>query len=172
MSDETSFGDEVKRAPFPSFNFSVDFYEDKLPPANGAVPTNNGKPVPICTGVFSECTGIDATMEPKVIKEGGRNYGANQRVGQVTFSTVILKRGMTSTAHLWKWWSLVAGGKYAFRLSADITIFEQDGTPAVGFTLERVLPVKFKAPDLNAMTGNAVAIEELHLAHEGLRRWL
>ena len=36
------------------------------------------------------------------------------------------------------------------------------------WVLERALPVKFKAADLNAK-GTEVGIEELHLAHEGLR---
>ncbi len=171
MSDETNKDVETQAAPYPVFNFEVTFYEDPLPPPGGAPESSTGKSVPICSGVFSECTGIDATMEPKVIKEGGRNYGANQRVGPITFSTVILKRGMTDAAHLWKFWQLIAGGKYAYRLTADVVIYGQDGTPAVGFTLERVLPVKFKAPDLNAMQ-STLAIEELHLAHEGLRRWM
>jgi phage tail-like protein len=170
MSDETSLGKEVKLSPFPAFNFSIDFYEDPLPPPSGAPAGGDRKQVPICSGVFSECNGMDATMEPKVIKEGGRNYGPNQRVGPVTFSTVILKRGMTETAHLWKWWQLVAGGMYAYRLRAEITMLNTDGTLAVCFSLDKALPVKFKAPDLNAITGTAVAIEELHLAHEGLRR--
>jgi phage tail-like protein len=161
-----SANQEVQRSPFSPFNFQVDFYEHPLTSAADA----KKQKVPICSGVFSECTGIDATMEPKVIKEGGRNYGANQRVGPVTFSTVILKRGMTETTHLWKWWSLVAGGKYAYRLRAKITLLDIAGKPAARFILERALPVKFKAPDLNAMSANAVAIEELHLAHEGLRR--
>ncbi len=49
-------------------------------------------------------------MEPKVIKAGGANYGAAQRVGPVSFATVVLKRGMTSTRDLWNWFANVAGG--------------------------------------------------------------
>src|SRR3982751_6445672 len=62
---------------------------------------------PLCSAAFSECTGLEATMEPKVIKEGGRNYGAVQRVGLVTFATVVLKRGITTQRDLWKWFDLV-----------------------------------------------------------------
>ena len=53
----------------------------------------------ICNGAFAECTGLEATMEPKVIKAGGANYGATQRPGTVSFATVVLKRGMTSRAN-------------------------------------------------------------------------
>jgi phage tail-like protein len=112
-----------------------------------------------------------------LIKEGGRNYGPAQRVGPVTFSTVILKRGMTETGHLWQWWQLVASGKYAYRLRAEITMLRHDARlpedsppgSAIIFSLDKALPIKFKAADLNALGGNTIAIEELHLAHEGLR---
>ena len=153
---------ETDLAPFNVFNFRVDFSED------GLGDQGSGAPVPLCSGAFSECTGLEATMEPKVIKEGGRNYGVNQRAGPVTFATVILKRGMTTTRHLWKWFDLVGNGAYAYRLTATITMLDGEGSPVLSWELDKCLPVKFKAADLNARN-NEVAIEELHLAHEGLR---
>ena len=45
-----------------------------------------------------------------VISLWRRNNGAIQRVGPVSHATVVLKRGMTSTRHLWQWFSLVSGG--------------------------------------------------------------
>ncbi|HVG18990.1 MAG TPA: phage tail protein [Blastocatellia bacterium] len=154
--------DEMALFPLHVFRFEVDFKEDPLKAGGG---TAN---VPLCSGAFSECTGLEATMEPKVIKEGGRNYGAAQRVGPVTFATVVLKRGMTTTRDLWTWFDMVTnGGKYAYRLSAFITVYGAEGTPALKWKLEKALPIKFKAADLNAR-GTEVGVEELHLAHEGL----
>lgn len=127
----------------------------------------DGGRVPLCSGAFSECTGLEASMEPKVIKPGGANYGAVQRVGPVGFATVVLKRGMTSTRDLWHWFQLVAGGGYAYRLDAEIEMRDGADGPVVTWALARALPVKFKAADLNAR-GNEIGIEELHLAHEGL----
>lgn len=129
---------------------------------------SNGSAVPLCSGAFAECTGLEATMEPKVIKAGGANYGAAQRVGPVSFATVILKRGMTSTRDAYKWFQLVAGGAYAYRLSADVAMQNAAGTTVLTWHLDNCLPVKFKAADLNAK-GTEIGIEELHLAHEGLR---
>ncbi|MDD3529589.1 MAG: phage tail protein [Gallionellaceae bacterium] len=125
-------------------------------------------PVEICAGAFSECSGLEATMEPKVIKAGGANYGAYQRPGPVTFATVVLKRGMTASRDLFKWFQLVNGGAYAYRLSAEIDMQNAAGTTVVTWGLDNCMPVKFKAADLNAK-GTEVGIEELHLAHEGLR---
>lgn len=124
-------------------------------------------PVPVCSGAFAECTGIEASMEPKVIKPGGSNYGAVQRAGPVSFATIVLKRGMTSTRDLWMWFQLVAGGGYAYRLDAEIEMQDGEGRAVVTWALKRALPVKFKAADLNAK-GSEIGIEELHLAHEGL----
>jgi conserved hypothetical phage tail region protein len=148
--------------PLHVFRFQVTFETDPLTNIGA------GSAVNICTGAFSECTGLEATMEPKVIKEGGQNYGAAQRAGPVTFATVILRRGMTTTRHLWRWFDLVtSSGGYAYRLAAIITMQDMKGNPVVCWKLTKAMPVKFKAADLNAK-GTEIGIEELHLAHEGL----
>ena len=128
--------------------------------------------VKIAKGAFSECTGLEATMEAKVIKAGGANYGAYQRAGRVTFATVILKRGITNSRDLWKWFSHVnEQGKFAYRLDVKILVFDEvldvSRDPSMTIELFRALPVKFKSGDLNARATD-VGIEELHLAHEGL----
>jgi phage tail-like protein len=141
------------------FRFHVDFHAD---------PARAENRTPMCSGAFAECTGLEATMEAKVIKEGGRNNAAIQRSGPVTFATVVLKRGMTETRDLYRWFELVTGGKYSYRLSATINMYDAAGVAKVAWRLDRALPIKFKASDLNAK-GSEVGIEELHLAHEGLR---
>jgi phage tail-like protein len=147
----------------PSFNFYVSFGGLE------AIGADSG-----LSGGFSEVSGLEATMEPKSIKEGGRNYGAVQRAGIVSFSTVVLKRGVVTSRHLWRWWSLFSGaddkpnGGWAATSRCDVTIVMLDpgGVPAVGWRLKNAMPVKFRAGDLNAR-GAEVAIEELHLVHEG-----
>ena len=126
-----------------------------------------GNEVDVCSGAFAECTGLEATMEPKQIRAGGINLGAVQRVGQVSFATVVLKRGMTSTRHLWKWFNMVSGGGYAARMDVEVDMQNAAGETVLTWGLARCMPVKFKAADLNAK-GNEVAVEELHLVHEGL----
>jgi phage tail-like protein len=149
--------DPVKNPPLQVFRFEISF---KL--------VKGGDAVEVCSGAFAECTGLEATMEPKVIKVGGRNYGAIQRPGPVSFATVVLKRGMTKTRDLFDWYQKVAGGEYAYRLSAEIAMRNSAGQTAITWGLDNCMPVKFKAADLNAR-GTEIGIEELHLAHEGLR---
>jgi phage tail-like protein len=159
--------DEPALYPLHVFRFHVDFRE--------ARPKSGGSGlISLCGGAFSECTGLEATMEPKVIKEGGHNYGVQQRAGPVTFATVVLKRGLTNVRDLWKWFELVGGGAYAYRLSAVINVYgpavpgSKHPKAVLAWELDRALPVKFKAADLNARS-TEVGVEELHLAHEGLR---
>lgn len=150
--------------PLHVFNFMVKF---NVASTQG---DSNGREQLLCSGAFSECTGLEATMEPKVIKEGGRNYGAVQRPGPVTFATVILKRGITRNRDLWHWFDLVNHqSKYAFRLNASISMFgpTPGAAPVLVWQLARAMPIKFKAADLSAR-GSEVGVEELHLAHEGI----
>ncbi|MGF6743919.1 phage tail protein [Paraburkholderia atlantica] len=152
--------------PLAGFNFHVSFARAGFAPTAG-LPDE-------VTGAFSEVTGLEATMEPKTIRDGGRNYGVLQRVGPVTFSTVILKRGVIEARHLWAWWALFTGadlsanGNWQATSRCDVTIALLRGrTPVVAWTLENAMPTRYRAGDLNARTGE-IAIEELHLVHEGL----
>src|SRR5262249_29472577 len=157
-----SMSDDNLLSPIHNFRFQIDFNED---PLTGGP---NNPDVSLCSGAFSECSGIEATMEPKVIKEGGRNYGPAQRAGPVTFATVILKRGAPATRHLWKGQQLrTSGSGYAYRLAATIAVQDWAGNKVLAWRLEKAMPIKFKAGDLNAR-GTDVTIEELHLAHEGI----
>jgi phage tail-like protein len=149
-----------KKYPMHVFRFQVDFKESMLG-------NSEGEKVSLCSGAFSECSGLEASMEAKTIKEGGRNWGVIQRTGKTSFATLVLKRGMTTTRDLWTWYEFVGTGKYAHRLNAIITVFNTLGEAVLAWKIENAMPIKFKAADLNA-TGSDIAIEELHMAHEGL----
>jgi len=150
--------------PLPVFRFEVRFSVSADHPDAG------GERL-LCGGAFSECSGLEATMEPKAIKAGGNNYGEIQRAGRVSFSTVILKRGVTRNRDLWQWFELVAKGAYAFRLKAEVTLFDFDvkgeKKPVMAWEMVNALPIKFKTADFNS-TFTQAAIEELHFVHEGL----
>lgn len=124
----------------------------------------------VCAGAFSEVTGLEVTSEPFLVREGGRNWGGAQRCGHTSFSPVVLKRGATSVNDLWAWFDATTrGANYGYRMSGEITVLYpgRNAATALLWRLKNVLPVKFKGPDLSA-TANQVAVEELHLVHEGL----
>jgi phage tail-like protein len=160
---------EDQGSPFGAFAFHVHF----APYGGESSQPMDGIDTAI-SGGFSEITGLEATMEPKVVREGGRNYGTVQLPGPVSFATVVMKRGMMQSRHLWRWWSLWAGadgannGGWALSGRCNVSIaLLHNRAPVLGWRLTCAMPVKFRAGDLNAR-GTDVAIEELHLVHHGL----
>lgn len=124
----------------------------------------------LCEGAFSEVTGLEASMSPKALKEGGRNWGEVQLSGPTTFAPVVLKRGVTRCPDLWSWFDATTRqANYALRYTGRIEVLDpaEPDRPALTWTLTNALPTKFKGPDLSG-TANQVAVEELHLVHEGL----
>jgi phage tail-like protein len=146
--------------PFVAFRFKVSLTGSNLPAGLG--------PGPLCGGAFSEVTGLEATMSPRTVREGGRNFGQIQLPGPTSFGTVSLKRGVTSQQDLWTWFNLVTNREaFATLLNGKIEIYSGTSV-AFTWTLTNALPVKFKAPDLSA-TATQVAIEELQLAFDDLQ---
>src|SRR5688572_2522625 len=81
--------------PFTAFNFAV---EVNVP----------GVSTTVCNAAFSECDGLEMTMDVKTIREGGNNGRQVRLSGPVNYGQLTLKRGMTSTFDLWKWFEAVA----------------------------------------------------------------
>jgi phage tail-like protein len=145
--------DDTLVHPFTNFNFSVELRIDDIPR--------------ICNAAFSECDGLEMTMEAKTVKEGGNNAQQHRLVGPIAYGTLTLKRGMTTTFDLWDWFSKVVDDP-TIRADGEVVVLAQDRTTErARFVLDRCLPVKLKAPVLNARDG-AVAIEELQLAYDSL----
>ena len=124
----------------------------------------------LCRGAFSEVSGLEATMAPKTLREGGRNWGEVQLAGPTSFAPVILKRGITEVADLWNWFDVsTRQSNHALRLSGTIDVYhpQDPDTPLLRWRITNALPTRFKGPDLSS-TASQVAIEELQLVHEGL----
>jgi phage tail-like protein len=141
--------------PFTNFNFLVEIEVDGVSDL-------------VCAAVFSDVDGLEMTIEPKTIREGGRNTGPVHMAGQVGYGQLLLKRGMTSTFDLWKWFeATVVPGQAGLRGSADITVLGSDGSEQMQFQITGCLPVKLRSPALNAKDG-LIAIEEMTIAYESL----
>jgi phage tail-like protein len=88
----------------------------------------------------------------------------------------VLKRGMFASPagalnkDLWTWLQEVAAGVRPLRRMDGVVEVMDAGDDEVLATwqFERGVPQRVRGPELNARTGE-VAIEELHIAHEGLR---
>ena len=123
----------------------------------------------LCQASFSECDGLEMTMQPKTIREGGNNSQQIHLAGPVSYGQLTLKRGMTSNFELWDWFDTVLqSGQNGLRANAVVTMMTSDGTKKqASFALTKCLPVKLKVPALNAKDG-LIAIEEMQIAYETL----
>ena len=123
----------------------------------------------LCGATFSEVDGLEMTMEPKTIREGGNNTVAVHLVGPVSYGQLTLKRGMTPNFDLWKWFARVTSPGYrGVRSRVEIVVVSSDGTTEdARFIADGCLPTKLKAPPLNAKDGQ-VAIEEMQVVYQSL----
>src|SRR5690349_20941122 len=127
-------------------------------------------------GAFAECSGLDLEMDVGEYVEGGRNNGVLQRAGRAKVTRIILRRGMLHpaggrvNAELWQWLQDVLDGVRPIRRydGKVIVLDERGDQPVATWNFTRGLPARLVGPQLNARTGE-VAIEELQIAHEGLR---
>jgi len=109
-------------------------------------------------------------MKPKTIQEGGRNDQQIHLFGPVTYGQLSLKRGMTDSFELWNWFEQVLQqDKHGLRASGLIVMLANNPqSEQAVFKLTNCLPVKLRAPALNAKEG-LIAIEEMEIAYERLK---
>ena len=116
---------------------------------------------------FSECTGIDATIEMLEYREGGVNDFVHKFPTRATFANLTLRRGILQRDHdLWQWHRDFVEG-HGRRRDGLIFLLNEARQPAKIWKFARGLPVKWIGPALNA-TQSAVAVEAIEIAHEGL----
>jgi phage tail-like protein len=125
-------------------------------------------------GGFQEIAGLEVEMDVAEYQEGGRNDGVIRRVGRAKYQPIVCKRGMFGPAdgdadqQLWQWFQdVVAGVRPVRRYNGTVKVQSQAGSTMAVWRFVRALPAKIIGPQLNAKSGE-VAIEELHLHHEGL----
>jgi phage tail-like protein len=141
--------------PFTAFSFAVEIYRGE-------------ESSPLVHAAFAECDGLEMTHEVKTIREGGDNNRQIRLNGPVSFGQLTLKRGMTANFDLWKWFQDSIDDP-RLRAGAEVVLLAPDGvTERARFQLSRCVPVKVKAPQLNAKDGQ-IAVEELQVAYETLQ---
>lgn len=117
-------------------------------------------------GGFSECTGLEMSLDVEEYREGGRNGEALQFPSRVRWSKITLKKGLGTSTALWDWhYGFVTGtGR---RRDGLIVLLNERRLPAHIWHFRRGLPTRYAGPSMNAAQG-AVAIETIEITHEGI----
>jgi phage tail-like protein len=122
----------------------------------------------VAVGGFSECSGLEMSMQPEEYKEGGRNGAVLKFPSRITWSNLTLKKGIGLGTELWDWhYGFVEG--QGRRRDGTIMLLNEQREPSHIWFFRRGLPIKYSGPSLNA-TQNNVAIETIEIAHEGIHQ--
>lgn len=120
----------------------------------------------LAVGGFSECSGLEASMQTEDYQEGGNNSTTLKFPKHITYTNIRLKRGITISDALWRWFNDFIEGN-GRRKDGAIILLDELHIPVKVWQFRRGLPVKWTGPTLNAAQSQ-LAIQELEIAHEGL----
>ncbi|MDP9793195.1 phage tail-like protein [Catenuloplanes nepalensis] len=155
----------VRPDPLPKFRFLVtlDAGDAYLPPAQAQLLPK------VAAGAFQEVTGLGAQLEVVSYAEGGRNDSVHQLPLRHSWNRITLKRGVLRDPGLFAWYTAGLADSLGARRDGAVILLGLDGTPALSWAFRGGLAAKWTGPDLHAEQ-NAVAIEQLEIAHEGLTK--
>jgi phage tail-like protein len=123
-------------------------------------------------GVFKEASGFDSetdVLEHKATDANGRPYTRKVAAG-LKWSNITLKRGVDESLDIWKWRdTVVTQGADKARVDGKIELLDVTGSTIATYKFTQGWPIKYVGATLDASTNN-VALEELHICHEGFER--
>ncbi len=114
---------------------------------------------------FSECSGLEASIEVQEYSEGGLNSYVHKLPGRVKYADLTLKHGTAGSDDLWKWFQDVAQGKVE-RKNISIVLYDPAGNEVRRWSFAGAYPIRWTGPELRAGEGK-VAIDTLVLVHQG-----
>jgi phage tail-like protein len=120
---------------------------------------------------FSECSALDFETETFDYKEGGLNSRVHRFPGRWKFNNLVLKKGIaTDGKPLWDWVEDTVKnantGQFTTH-SVTVMLYDLKGETLRTWTYQDAYPIKWAATALSA-DQNAIAIETLTLAHQGM----
>lgn len=128
---------------------------------------------------FMDCKGLKRTQEvieacevtPQ--KWGKAKSGQVVRTkvpGNVKSNNLVLRRGLTCSATLWKWFDAVQSGQWKEkRMTGSLTVYDQAGTIQARFDFQGAWPTSYTLTDFSA-SSNELEIEEVEIAFEEFTR--
>ncbi|MEQ9498993.1 MAG: phage tail protein [Deltaproteobacteria bacterium] len=122
-------------------------------------------------GHFTQCAGLGVSVEAIEFREGGTT-DVTRLAGQVSYSDVTLRYGLTDDQALWTWLQDVVSGKpkAEYQRNVSIVLLDTAGTGEVmRWDLIAAWPREWRGTPLDA-TGSELAIESITLVCDRLVR--
>lgn len=133
-------------------------------------------------GLFGECSGFKATQDvievcevtPQKWGKSGNSRGRVVRTkvpGNMTYTNLILKRGLNISMTLWNWLNSTHNGANwsEQRRNGAIVLYDTEAQERFRFEFKGAWPVSYKISDLDVKSGE-YQIEEIEVTVEELIR--
>lgn len=144
-----------RKNPYGAFRFRVEF---------GAVENGPGA----FEAGFSDVQGLGVELNYSEYRDGTDPVNTVRKVPNTfKLDEVTLKRGLVGSTELFEWLKAVREGQYQPR-TVTIVLLDEAGTEVLSLVMARVQPKKALYGPFVAKGGGEVAMEELHLVHEGI----
>jgi len=143
--------------PYGAFNFLVSLGGGQGDGSEGTI-----------VGGFSDVSGLGVDVSYAEYRNGNEKVNTVRKIPNTHKNDdVTLKRGLVGSDDLFQWVKGVRDGKADPR-DVKITLMDEARNAVATFKLHRAQPKKWSGPTLAAKGGGEVAMEELHLVHEGI----
>jgi phage tail-like protein len=143
--------------PYGAFNFLVSLGGGQGDGSEGTI-----------VGGFSDVSGLGVDVSYAEYRNGNEKVNTVRKIPNTHKNDdVTLKRGLVGSDDLFQWLKGVRDGTADPR-DVKITLMDEARNAVATFKLHRAQPKKWSGPTLAAKGGGEVAMEELHLVHEGI----
>lgn len=120
----------------------------------------------IAAAGFREVSGLEGAIDVVEYREGADPTPAARKLpGLVRYSNVTLRRGLTDSNDLYRWWRATASGQ-ADRRAVAIVFVDGELNPVRRWRLRDAWPTRYAVSPL-AASASDIVVETLELAHEG-----
>jgi len=127
----------------------------------------------IVEGIFKECSGVGSEHEViEFHQSDDKGHDIIKKIpGKLKWDNISLKRGVTTSMKIWQWREDIVNGKVEeVRKNGTITLHAQGAdNPVAQWEFIEAWPSKVSGPTFNTET-NEIGIEEMVLAHHGIKR--
>ena len=119
-------------------------------------------------GGFSDVSGLGFEVSYSDYRNGNEMVNTVRHIpNSFKNDEITLKRGLVGSDDLFTWLKGVRDGTADPR-TVTITLLDEARNSVATFKLQKAQPKKWSGPTLAAKGGGEVAMEELHLVHEGI----
>ena len=115
-----------------------------------------------------EIEGLQGTGATEVIFPEARIVEGRRKTSAVQYTTLTLRRGLTSSGEWYHWWDRARVSARAGRKTVSVVLMDAVRTGVVRWTFLDAVPVAYAVSPLHAL-GNQPLIETLEVSVRGMR---